>query len=101
LVPEEESSGERRRLGHISKQGGGIMRFFLVEAAQATVRSDPEWRSKVFHLAMRRGRKNAQVGIARRLPAHLYWMWRKQWDYQQLNKFGPHADKLGTGVGVQ
>ena len=59
LVPEEESSGERRRLGHISKQGSGIMRFFLVEAAQATVRSDPEWRSKFFHLAMRRGRKIA------------------------------------------
>jgi transposase len=28
LVPEEESSGERRRLGHISKQGSGLMRFF-------------------------------------------------------------------------
>ena len=52
LVPEEESSGERRRLGHISKQGSGLMRFFLVEAVQVTVRSDPEWRSKFFHLAM-------------------------------------------------
>jgi transposase len=46
LVPEEESSGESRRLGHISKQGSGLMRFFLVEAAQVTVRSDGEWRSR-------------------------------------------------------
>jgi transposase len=101
LVPEENSSGESRRLGHISKQGSGLMRFFLVEAAQVTVRSDPEWRSKFFHLAMRRGRKIAKVAMARRLSVRLYWMWRKQWDYEQLKKFGPHAGQPGTGVGVK
>jgi transposase len=36
----------RRRLGHITKQGSSIVRFLLVEAAQVTVRSLPEWRSK-------------------------------------------------------
>src|ERR1700758_2165527 len=41
LVPEEDSSGERRRLGHISKQGNSLLRFLLVEAAQATARSWP------------------------------------------------------------
>jgi transposase len=101
LVPAEDSSGERRRLGHISKQGSGILRFFLVEAAQVTVRSDPEWRSKFFHLAMRRGRKIAKVAMARRLAVRLYWMWRKQWDYEQWKKFGSHAGQPGTGVGVQ
>jgi transposase len=101
LVPAEESSGERRRLGHISKQGSALMRFFLVEAAQATVRSDPEWRSKFFHLAMRRGRKIAKVAMARRLAVRLYWMWRQGWEYQQFIKFGPHAGQPGTGVGVQ
>src|SRR5499425_2773399 len=100
LVPEEESSGERRRLGHISKQGSGLMRFFLVEAAQVTVRSDPEWRNKFFHLAMRRGRKIAKVAMARRLAVRLYWMWRKQWGYEQLKKIGLHAGQPGTGVGV-
>jgi transposase len=34
LVPLEESSGNRRRLGHITKQGSSMMRFLLVEAAQ-------------------------------------------------------------------
>jgi transposase len=101
LVPAEESSGERRRLGHISKQGSGLLRFFLVEAAQVTVRSDPEWRSKFFHLALRRGRKIAKVAMARRLAVRLYWMWRQEWDYQQWQKFGPHAGQPGTGVGVQ
>jgi transposase len=101
LVPTEESTGERQRLGHISKQGSGLMRFFLVEAAQVTVRSDPEWRSKFFHLAMRRGRKIAKVAMARRLAVRLYWMWRQQWDYEQLKEFGPHAGQPGTGSGVQ
>ena len=31
LVPLEESSGERRRLGHITKQGNSLLRFLLVE----------------------------------------------------------------------
>jgi transposase len=101
LVPEEDSSGESRRLGHISKQGSGLMRFFLVEAAQVTVRSVPEWRSRYFHLAMRRGRKIAKVAMARRLAVRLYWMWRKQCDYEQLRKFNPHVGELGTGVGVK
>ena len=47
LVPLEDSSGNRRRRGHITKQGSSMMRFLLVEAAQVTVRSVPEWRSKV------------------------------------------------------
>ena len=76
LVPLEDSSGNRRRLGHITKQGSSMLRFLLVEAAQVTARSIPEWRSKYFHLAMRRGRKIAKVAMARRLAIALYWMWR-------------------------
>jgi transposase len=101
LVPLEDSSGNRRRLGHITKQGSSILRFLLVEAAQVTVRSLPEWRSKYFHLAMRRGRKIAKVAMARKLAVCLYWMWRKGWNYEQLTKFGSHAGKPGTGHGVQ
>jgi transposase len=101
LVPLEDSSGNRRRLGHITKQGSSMLRFLLVEAAQVTVRSLPEWRSKYFHLRMRRGRKIAKVAMARRLAIRLYWMWRKGWDYEQVQKFGSHAGQLGTGHGVQ
>jgi transposase len=101
LVPLEDSSGKRRRLGHITKQGNSLLRFLLVEAAQVTVRSDPEWRSKYFHLALRRGRKIAKVAMARRLAVRMYWMWRKGWDYEQLKKFGSHAGQPGTGDGVR
>ena len=61
-----------------------MMRFLLVEAAQVTVRSLPEWRSKYLHLVLRRGRKIAKVAMARRLAVHLFWMMRKEWDYEQL-----------------
>jgi transposase len=101
LVPLEESSGNRRRLGHITKQGSSIVRFLLVEAAQVTVRSLPEWRSKYFHLALRRGRKIAKVAMARRLAVQSFWMMRKQWDYEQLKKFGSHAGQPGHRDGVQ
>ena len=53
LVPWEDTSGKRRRLGHMTKQGSSRLRFLLVEAAQVTVRSLPEWRKKYFHLALR------------------------------------------------
>jgi transposase len=101
LVPMEDSSGNRRRLGHITKQGNSLLRFLLVEAAQVTARSDPEWRSKYFHLALRRGRKIAKVAMARRLAVRMYWMLRKEWDYEQLNKFGSHAGQPGNRHGVQ
>jgi len=70
-VPLEKSSGNRRRLGHITKQGNSLLRFLLVEAAQVTARSIPEWRNKYFHLVMRRGRKIAKVAMARRLAVRL------------------------------
>jgi len=101
LVPLEDSSGQRRRLGHITKQGNSLLRFLLVEAAQVTVRSDPAWRSKYFHLAMRRGRKIAKVAMARRLAVRLYWMWRKGWDYEQMKKVSSHAGAPGHRDGVQ
>jgi len=38
------------------------------------------------------GRKIAKVAMARRLAVRMYWMLRKGWNYEQLNKFGSHAD---------
>jgi hypothetical protein len=78
-----------------------MLRFLLVEAAQVTVRSLPEWRRKYVHLMMRRGRKTAKVAMARRLAVRLYWMMRQEWDYQQWSKFGSHAGQLVNRDGVQ
>ena len=101
LIPEEDSSANRQRLGHITKQGSTLVRYLLTEAAQAAVRGDPDWRRRYVHLAMRRDRAIAKVAMARRLAVSLYWMWRKQNDYQQHLKFGSHAGELGIGHGVK
>ncbi len=93
LVPSEESSGDRRRLGHISKQGNSLLRFLLVEAAQAAVRSDPEWRRRFLHLAMGRERRIAKVAMARKLAVSLLWMWPN-------SKFGSHVGQPGTALGA-
>jgi hypothetical protein len=68
LVPLEDSSGNRRRLGHITKQGSSMLRFLLVEAARVTARSIPEWAQQVFPLddapgaEDRQGRDGAALG---------------------------------------
>ena len=100
LIPSEDSSAGRQRLGHISKQGNSLLRFLLVEAAQAAVRYDPDWRRRYMDLAMRRERRIAKVAMARRLAVRLYWMWRNGWEYAQSVELGSHAGQLVTGHGV-
>ena len=101
LIPCEDSSSDRRRLGHITKQGNTLLRFLLVEAAQAVVRRDPDWRRRYTHLAMRRDQRIAKVAMARKLAVRLYWMMRKEWNYEQLKKFGSHAEESEYVNGVQ
>jgi transposase len=100
LIPEEDSSAGHQRLGHITKQGSSLLRFLLVEAAQAAARCDSIWRRRYMHLAMRRQSNIAKVAMARRLGVRLYWMWRNGWEYSQWVKFGSNAGQLGTGHGV-
>jgi transposase len=101
LIPCEDSSAGRQRLGHISKQGNSLLRFLLVEAAQAAVRSNADWRREFLHLAMRRQRQIAKVALARKLGVRLYWMWRKGWDYETFLQFGSHVGQPVVGYGVK
>jgi hypothetical protein len=50
---------------------------------------------------MRRERRIAKVAMARKLAVGLYWMWRKQCDYEQTLKFSSHAGQLATAYGVK
>jgi len=101
MIPSEESSGNKQRLGHISKQGNTLLRFLLVEAAQAAARVNPEWRRRYIHLAMRRHKSIAKVALGRRLAVRLYWMWRNGCQYSPSLEFGSYAGQPGTGHGVQ
>ena len=82
------------------KQGNALLRFLLVEAAQAAARSNPHWRRRYVHLAMRREKSIAKVALGRRLGVRLYWMWRNGLEYSQSIEFGSYAGKLVIGHGV-
>ena len=99
MIPSEDSSAHKQRLGHISKQGNSLLRFLLVEAAQAAARCNPEWRRRYMHLAMRRHRSIAKVAMGRRLGVRLYW--RNGCEYSPKLEFGSYAGQLVTGHGVK
>ena len=101
MIPSEDSSAGKQRLGHISKQGNSLLRFLLVEAAQAAARINPEWRRRYMHLAMRRHKSIAKVAMGRKLGVRLYWMWRNGCEYSQSLEFGSYVGQLGTGHGVK
>jgi len=84
LVPSENSSGGRRRVGSITKQGNSYLRALLVQASWRILRIDSEdplakW---ALHLASRRGKRVAVVALARRLAGLLWAMWRDQTVYE-------------------
>ncbi len=86
LIPSEDSSGGRQRLGRISKQGSSFLRFLLVEAGQTAARYDPQLKRFYRRLAMRKNRGVAKVAVARKLATRLYLMLREDWTYAQLNQ---------------
>ena len=100
MIPSEESSGGKQRLGHISKQGNSLLRFLLVEAAQAAARVNQEWRRRYIRLAMRRHKSIAKVALGRKLAVRLYWMWRNGYEYSPALEFGSYVGQLGTVHGV-
>ena len=62
LVPSEHSSGSKRRLGAITKQGNCFLRKLLVEAAQTAVRKDEGFRKEYQHRCHHRPKAVAKVG---------------------------------------
>ena len=86
LIPSEESSGGKQRLGKISKQGSSFLRFLLVEAGQTAARYDPQLKRFYRRLASRKNRGVAKVAVARKLATRMYLMLREGWTYAQLNQ---------------
>ena len=84
LIPREHSSGGRQKLGAISKQGNGLVRMLLVEAAQTVTRNDEGFRKPYQHRCHRMTKGVAKVAAARRLAVRLYWMMRTQTAYPEI-----------------
>jgi transposase len=91
LIPAEESSGGRQRLGHISKQGNSMVRWLLVEAAAIAQRYDASWHRQYVRLSMSKHHGVAKVAIAHKLAVRLYWMLRSGETWEQVVERGSHA----------
>ena len=82
LDPLEKSSGEKRRIGSISKHGSRLMRHLLGQAAQAC--RDPRVKAHYLQVSRRRGRPKAKVAAARKLLINCYVMLRDDISYEQF-----------------
>jgi transposase len=81
LIPKEASSGQRRRLGAISKQGNSFMRFLLVQAGMSAARGDAGLGRVYKRLVQKKHHGVAKVAVARQLAVRLYWMLREKKQY--------------------
>ena len=101
LVPCEDSSADRRRLGRITKAGNARARWLLVEAGWRILRSTDAaaapLRAWGRAIAKRRGARVAAVAVARRLAGVLYAMWRDAAPYDAAKVRAPAARRPGAG----
>ena len=91
LIPCEDSSADHWRLGHISKQGNGLLRSRLVQSELSATGADQDWHRQYARLARRKKHALAKVAMARKLAVRLFWMWRREWDYSDGKKFGSNV----------
>src|SRR5271157_1183897 len=83
LVPVVRQSGERKSKDmKITKEGSGLLRWALVEAAWRLVGKSPKWAALFSRLMHRSGKKRAIVAVARKLLCVLYAMLRTSTPYK-------------------
>jgi transposase len=91
LTSREHSSGERRRLGRISKQGDPYLRTLLIHGARAVLiaarsaqrrgSSLDRLRTWALDLQERRGHNKATVALANKLARIVWATWRYERDF--------------------
>lgn len=99
LIPSEESSGEHRRLGAITKQGNSFMRFLLVQGGLSAARGDAELGRAYKRLCQKKHHGVAKVAIARKLVVRLYWMLRTNTQYPEVVRMrGSSSHSVAAGT---
>jgi transposase len=91
LTSREHSSGERRRLGRITKQGDSYLRTLLIHGARSVLlaaqsaqrRGHPLDRLRLWALNLqeRRGHNKAAVALANKLARIVWATWRHERDF--------------------
>jgi transposase len=82
LTPREHSSGGRRRLGRISKQGDVYLRMLLIHGARAVLQgaqpqaSPDRFRAWALDLQRRRGHNKAATAVANKMARIVWAVWK-------------------------
>jgi transposase len=93
IIPREYSSGERQRLGGVTKQGSPLLRFLWYEAGAHAVRRDPELKRFYLCKLIQEGLGKARVAVARKLGIRLWIMLRDEIDYPEFCRRGERQQK--------
>lgn len=98
MIPEEDSSGKRRRLGKLTKQGNAMLRFLWCEAVGHAVCQDAEMKRFYRRKLAQKGLGKAKVAAGRKLGIRLWIMLRDEIDYYEFCRRGrqcgeAHAEK--------
>lgn len=86
LDPLDKSSGEKKRIGRVSKHGSRLVRFLLVQAANTT--RDKHLKDFYGRVSRRRGKPKAKIAAARKLLINCYIMLRDEINYQEFCRRG-------------
>jgi transposase len=84
LTPRVHQSGEKTKLGHISKQGNKTLRHVMIQAANIAVQHDKTLKKMYLRLASKKGHQKAIVAVARRMTTLLYVMLKNNIKYHAL-----------------
>ena len=89
MIPSEYSSGDRQRLGKLTKQGNPLLRFLWCEAAIHAVRRDPVLQRFYRRKLQQKGLGKARVAVGRKLGIRLWILLRDQIDYEEFCRRAP------------
>jgi len=87
LVPSVEQSGERDFHGRITREGDGLLRSYLFEAAHVLLtrkRGTCRLKRWGLKLASKKGYGKARVAVARKLAVLLHHLWITGQNYQSV-----------------
>jgi len=100
IISREYSSGERQRLGGVTKQGSPLLRFLWGEAGAHAARRDPELQRFYRRKLVQKGLGKARVAVARKLGIRLWIMLRDKIDYPEFCRRGQKQQSGAACAGM-
>ena len=88
LTPGSRNSGDKERLGHITKAGSGMARWVLGQASKHILRTDAAMRAWFKKIKRKKGGGVARVAVMRRMATIIWHMLAKRKTYAEVRSLG-------------